>query len=68
MRDVSKDEFFAALFADPRDIMPSHRLPHETHWETRGRALWGVSKPGWKNPGDPASYALVGKGVTVERP
>ena len=56
MRAVSKQEFFAALYADKRDIMPSNRLDNETRWEAKDGTLWGVSKPGWKNPGTPAAY------------
>lgn len=48
-REVSEGEFFAAMKADPRDIMPSNRWPLFTLWEDRVRNVWGWSVPGWKN-------------------
>jgi hypothetical protein len=59
MIEVTKDQFFSALYKDPRDIMPSNRNPNYTTWETRDRAVWGWSSPGWKNPGDPAVWAIA---------
>jgi hypothetical protein len=59
MRAVTQEEFFAALKADPRDIMPS--LAYSTTytvWETRDRAEWGRTFPGWRNPGDDPAYFL----------
>lgn len=53
MRRVTQDEFFAALRADKRDIMPSHQHPLFTTWETTSRQVWGWSYPGWKNAGEP---------------
>lgn len=61
MRLVPRDEFFAALFADKRDIMPTTRDPDQTWWETKTRQVWGWSSPGWKtsgNPNTPKAYAL----------
>lgn len=47
-RRVTEDEFYKALYADSRDIMPviSHS-PHYTLWETKSREVWGWST-GWK--------------------
>jgi hypothetical protein len=50
MITVSKDQFFAALFADPRDIMPNNENPEFTTWETKARMIWGWTAPGYKNP------------------
>ena len=62
MAVVSQDEFFAALKADPRDIMPSHTERERTKWRVvRTGAVWGVSTPGWANPGDPKCYAIQEK-------
>jgi hypothetical protein len=50
-RRVAKDEFFATLYADARDIMPSIiDSPFYTTWETKSRFVWGWTAPGWKNP------------------
>ncbi|RQT26024.1 hypothetical protein [Burkholderia contaminans] len=58
-RVVTKQEFFSALYADPRDIMPCiQHSPFYTTWETRGREVWGWSAPGWKNPRDEKIFAL----------
>jgi len=59
MIEVSKDEFFAALYADKRDIMPSVSQPNVTTWETKTRQVWGWSLPGWKNPSDAKVWAIV---------
>jgi hypothetical protein len=58
-RQVTKDEFFAALRADPRDIMPSQANPEYTTWETNHRYVWGWTYPGWKNPGGEKVYAIA---------
>lgn len=58
MVEVSKDLFFATLFADRRDIMPRHSQRNYTTWETKSREVWGWSTPGWANPGDPKRYAI----------
>lgn len=56
---VTKEEFFAALYADPRDIMPCiQHSPFYTTWEFRNREVWGWSAPGWKNPRDEKIFAL----------
>lgn len=60
MAKVTQEEFFKALYADSRDIMPSLReSPFYTVWEIVGnRRVWGWSSPGWKNPGSAKVYAL----------
>lgn len=64
MQQVTEQQFFAALYRDPRDIMPSHRMPEHTTWETKDREVWGWSTPGWRNPGAPEVWA-VGVGAIV---
>jgi hypothetical protein len=60
MREVTKDEFFATLYADPRDIMPSQRNELYTVWEVvSSRAVWGWSYPGWKNVGEVKRWAVA---------
>lgn len=59
MTEVTQAEFFAALRADPRDIMPTVNEPLRTTWEAKDRTLFGVSLPGWKNPREPQKYMLV---------
>lgn len=50
MREVTEEEFFALLKADPRDIMPNHDFPEFTRWLVQSnRAVWGWSTPGWRN-------------------
>lgn len=58
MRQVTKDEFYAFLKSDPRDIMPTTELPNKTLWRDRNRVLVGESFPGWRNPCEPVSYWL----------
>ena len=58
-RAVTKVEFYAALDRDPRDIMPRNTFEDRTVWETKDRVLWGVSRPGWRHPGEPQSFHLV---------
>ncbi len=58
MEEVTKDEFFARLKADGRDIMPNHDAPDFTIWKTRARQVWGWSTPGWKTPGTQKRYAV----------
>lgn len=61
-RVVTKDEFFAALYSDPRDIMPSNvSSPYYTTWETRTREVWGWTSPGWKNPRGEKIHAIAMK-------
>lgn len=54
MRQVTEDEFFALLRADPRDIMPSANLPYETWWKVQARGVIGErvgwTSHGWKTP------------------
>jgi hypothetical protein len=59
MRVVSRDEFFKILYADSRDIMPSQNDPYFTSWETRNGVVFGRTTPGWKNPGDAATYMVT---------
>lgn len=59
MQAVSKDQFFALLSADPRDIMPSTGAPDYTTWETKGREVWGWTTPGWKVPRAPVQFAVL---------
>ena len=61
MTEVTKEEFYAALYADPRDIMPSHHSPDYTTWKTKDREVWGWSHPGWRDPGALRRYALKRK-------
>ncbi len=58
MITVTKDEFFAALYADKRDIMPRSE-PHQSTWEDKSRRVFGISTPGWKCEG-PTTYKLAG--------
>lgn len=60
MREVTKEEFYAALMAETRDIMPRCASPEFTVWELqRTRAIWGWSAPGYKYPNNPEAYALA---------
>lgn len=59
MIEVTADQFFAALYADKRDIMPRNTYSDRMIWETKDRVHFGTTYPGWKNPGDPKSYHLV---------
>lgn len=60
MRKVTMHEFFSAMHADPRDIMPTTDGELETFWRVvNGRNLWGKTIPGWKNPGEPKQYFLA---------
>lgn len=57
--EVSRDRFFAMLYADKRDIMPNNESPTSTFWRVvRTRDAWGWSAPGWSNPRDPKMYAV----------
>lgn len=60
MIEVSKDRFFELLYADKRDIMPSHQARDFTSWEVvHTRVQWGWSTPGWANAGMfPKQYAV----------
>jgi len=57
---MTPGDFFAALKADPRDIMPDHSLRELTVWRVvRTREEWGRSTPGWANPEGPETYTVV---------
>ena len=50
MRQVTKEEFFSALYADKRDIMPTiisdwdhERGGYTSEWKDRSRNLFGKS-------------------------
>lgn len=59
---VTKDEFIAALKADPRDIMPTTENREFTVWRVQStRAVFGWSAPGWANPGAPKAWAVFKK-------
>ena len=59
MKIVTEREFFDALKADPRDIMPTTERPDCSVWrDQRTRAIFGRSYPGWKNPDDPKQYQI----------
>lgn len=59
MKQVSKEEFFDALYADKRDIMPSIAESDKySVWMTTSRYVWGYSYPGWKNPQDEKAYFI----------
>lgn len=57
---VTKDEFFAKLYADQRDIMPTTASETYSDWEVvRTRVVWGRSFPGWRNPDGEKAYFLA---------
>ena len=56
--EVTKDEFFAALYADKRDIMPNIDNPDFTVWQDSTRKVFGRTLPGWKLSGLPESHPL----------
>lgn len=60
MIEVTEKQFFAALFADQRDVMPSHNQPDHTDWLDKNARVFGRTFPGWKNPGDEKHYLLNG--------
>ncbi len=54
LTQVSREEFFRVLYADPRDIMPSisgSRFPYSSDWKTKSGELFGVSKDSTQNNG-----------------
>lgn len=62
VREVSHDEFFAELKAQPHDVMPTTEMPEITIWRRQdsvNREIWGYSTPGWRNPADPKTYGIV---------
>ena len=47
MRQVTQQEFFAALKADPRDIMPTAKSGFRSEWRENNKPwslLWGVTE------------------------
>ena len=61
MKEVTQEEFFAALRRSAiRDPMPTP-FPDRSEWhENKGAgALWGITRPGFRNPGDPETFWLV---------
>jgi hypothetical protein len=67
MISVTQEQFYAALYADKRDIMPTTKYPYYTTWEVvRTRSMWGWSYPGWKNAGEHAKvYAIYPSALTA---
>lgn len=59
-REVTKDEFFAALAADKRDIMPTTEARTWTPWRVQTtRETWGWVSTGYASPyGTPKVYAI----------
>lgn len=59
-REVTKDEFFAALKADQRDIMPTTEAREYTPWRVQAtRAMWGWSSKGYASKfGEPEVWAI----------
>ncbi len=59
-REVTKDEFFAALAADKRDIMPTTEARTWTPWRVQAtREMWGWTSTGYASPyGTPRIYAV----------
>jgi hypothetical protein len=58
---VTKDEFYAALFADKRDIMPTVEAREHTPWRfVQNRAMWGWCSTGYASKfGAPEVYAIA---------
>lgn len=56
---VPQEQFYATLYADSRDIMPTvENSDSFSDWVAKGGELWGRSFPGWKNPGDAKAYFI----------
>lgn len=53
-----KDDFYARLYADPRDIMPSRQSPrtHTVWLVVRTGEVWGWTFPGYAEEGPKAYY------------
>lgn len=64
MTEVTRAEFFTALTADQRDVMPSNQNREFTLWIGDDGLLFGWSTPGWANPGGSKHYAIVAKFLT----
>jgi hypothetical protein len=59
MKEVSREQFFEALYADKRDIMPSvSESPDYSVWMTPQRSVWGYTYPGWKYPQEEKHYFI----------
>ena len=56
-KEVTKDEFFAELYKDKRDIMPRNDR-NQTFWETQNRVVWGWTSQGWKPTREKEIFAL----------
>jgi hypothetical protein len=62
MKQVTQDEFFKALYADPRDIMPRvvGNYPYKSEWRNQksiAQELFGVSQSGETN--QESTYYLI---------
>lgn len=55
MITVTQAEFHRAV--GKKDLIPNVR-EHETLWKFRDGRLFGVSKPGYKEPGAPKEYQV----------
>ncbi|MNF13296.1 hypothetical protein D3C80_2150870 [compost metagenome] len=59
MKEVSREEFFEALYADKRDIMPSVSESEDySVWSDKSRNVWGYTYPGWKYPRGEKGYFI----------
>jgi len=71
--DVTEDEFFAVLYADPRDIMPSiigaysKETGYTSEWRANNgtRTLFGITAGDSTHP--PQTYRLVGTADAIAR-
>ena len=61
MAVVTKSEFYKALYADKRDIMPTTEAREYTPWRiVSTRAMWGWVSTGYASKyGAPEVYALA---------
>lgn len=62
MKQVTKDQFFAALYARPEDIMPSAKgpYPYTSEWRfVRTGSLFGRSVGTRSEKGGETAYYLV---------
>lgn len=60
-KQVSRDEFFAALRACPGDAEPTHDESLRTLWKSRRSGqVFGVTTPGWQGPFDEVrTYSIL---------
>ena len=57
---VTQEQFYEALYADKRDIMPNLDSDSFSDWKTVSNGeLWGRSFPGWKNPDGATAYFIT---------